>query len=190
MGFPSRRWLSFAPPAGSWQVNSSRNPCLYCKAGRGIYRSNAMKAIRVEEFGEPEVMRLVELPDLKASDGEIARPHSRGRGQSRGDVYPCGRLPPKAAIALYSRQRWRRSRCGNWSRCAWRQSGRAGVSFGLDFGNVCGVCPLRAGSGTSSSGGCNLRPGRCDWRALCHGLSGFVSPRRSARGRDRARSWG
>ena len=30
-----------------------------------------MKAIRVEEFGEPEVMQLVELPDLKASDNEI-----------------------------------------------------------------------------------------------------------------------
>ena len=30
-----------------------------------------MKAIRVEEFGEPEVMQLVELPDLKASDDEI-----------------------------------------------------------------------------------------------------------------------
>ncbi|MGC2576562.1 MAG: alcohol dehydrogenase catalytic domain-containing protein, partial [Terrimicrobiaceae bacterium] len=38
-----------------------------------------MKAIRVEEFGEPEVMQLVELPDLKASDGEIlVRIHAAG----------------------------------------------------------------------------------------------------------------
>jgi NADPH:quinone reductase len=38
-----------------------------------------MKAIRVEEFGEPEVMRLVELPDLKASDEAIlVRIHAAG----------------------------------------------------------------------------------------------------------------
>ena len=30
-----------------------------------------MKAIRVEEFGEPEVMQFVELPDLQISAGEI-----------------------------------------------------------------------------------------------------------------------
>jgi NADPH:quinone reductase len=30
-----------------------------------------MKAIRVHEFGNPEVMRLEEVPDLKAGPGEV-----------------------------------------------------------------------------------------------------------------------
>ncbi len=38
-----------------------------------------MKAIRVDEFGEPEVMRLVEQADLKASDEKIlVRLHAAG----------------------------------------------------------------------------------------------------------------
>src|SRR5262245_52874031 len=37
---------------------------------REIY-AGAMKAIRVERFGEPEVLKLVELPDLQISAGQI-----------------------------------------------------------------------------------------------------------------------
>jgi NADPH2:quinone reductase len=52
---------------------------LYCQTGRRNYPSHAMKAIRVEEFGEPEVMRLVELPDPKVSaDQVLVRIHAAG----------------------------------------------------------------------------------------------------------------
>jgi NADPH:quinone reductase len=38
-----------------------------------------MKAIRVEEFGEPDVMRLVERPDLEISGKQIlVRIHAAG----------------------------------------------------------------------------------------------------------------
>jgi NADPH:quinone reductase len=38
-----------------------------------------MKAIRVERFGEPEVMKLVEVPDLQVSEGQIlVRIHAAG----------------------------------------------------------------------------------------------------------------
>ena len=41
-----------------------------------------MKAIRVHEFGGPEVLRLEEVTTPKPSAGQVLVPHSCRRGQS------------------------------------------------------------------------------------------------------------
>ncbi len=56
-----------------------------------------MKAIRVEQFGEPEVMKLVEVPDLQPGPGEVLIRMHRDRlgapfsaDESRGQMGPGG----------------------------------------------------------------------------------------------------
>ena len=56
-----------------------------------------MKAIRVDEFGGPEVMRLVDMPDPQPGDGQVLV-HVHAAGVNPVDTYiragAYGRLPP------------------------------------------------------------------------------------------------
>ena len=64
-----------------------------------------MKAIRVQEFGGPEVLRLEEVPaSSRAGPGRGS--HPRRRRESRGYVYSRGHVRAKAFASLYARHGW------------------------------------------------------------------------------------
>lgn len=51
-----------------------------------------MKAIRVREFGGPEVLLLEDVPDPQAGPGQVVVRAPRRRRQSGGRLPPGGRL--------------------------------------------------------------------------------------------------
>ena len=63
-----------------------------------------MKAIRVEQFGEPEVMKFVEVPDLQISAGQILV-QIRAAGVNPVETYiRAGTYRSKTASSLHTRQ--------------------------------------------------------------------------------------
>jgi NADPH2:quinone reductase len=65
-----------------------------------------MKAIRVKEFGEPEVMKLVDLPQPRPGPGQVlVRIHAIGVNPV--DTYiRSGAHPQEPALPYTSRKRW------------------------------------------------------------------------------------
>ena len=60
-----------------------------------------MKAIRVKEFGGPEVLRLEEVPTPQPGPGAGARANARDRYQSGGDLHSRGNVRAIARVALH-----------------------------------------------------------------------------------------
>ena len=61
-----------------------------------------MKAIRVHEFGGPEVLKLDDVPDLKAAAGQVVvRVKAAGR-ESLRHLYAAGNLCHQAGTPLHA----------------------------------------------------------------------------------------
>ena len=81
-----------------------------------------MKAIRVHEFGGPEVMKLEEVPDLTAGPGQVVV-SVKAAGVNPADTYIAhGRLCSKAFAALYAGHGRGGDVCWPWVK-AWKTSG-------------------------------------------------------------------
>ena len=61
-----------------------------------------MRAIRVHEFGGPEVLHLEEVPDLKPGAGSACSPHSRGWREPRRHLHAHGNVHAETAASLHS----------------------------------------------------------------------------------------
>ena len=86
-----------------WQVFFACEAAQIATARREIYAC-AMKAIRVERFGEPEVMKFVEVPDLQISAGQILV-QIRAAGVNPVETYiRAGTLCSKTASSLHTRK--------------------------------------------------------------------------------------
>ena len=76
-----------------------------------------MKAIRVEQFGEPEVMQLVEVLDPQISAGQVlVQIHAAGVNPVETYIR-AGNLRTKTATALHAGHRWRRHRFSRRAGC-------------------------------------------------------------------------
>ena len=142
-----------------------------------------MKAIRVREFGPPEVMRLEDLPDLKAGPGQIVV-RIEAAGVNPVDSYVrTGTLCPKTRLALHSRIRWSRDHRIAWR---WREGpGRRGTGLCRrdSDGDLCRASGLRASPRPSTPREGVIRPGGGRRGSVRYGLSGPLSTgQSSARG--------
>ena len=67
-----------------------------------------MKAIRVKEFGGPEVLRLEEVPTLQPGPGQVlVRIHAIGINPVETYIR-AGTVRAIARVALHTGERWRR----------------------------------------------------------------------------------
>ena len=73
---------------------------LFIRGRRAYYSSLAMKAIVVEEFGGPEVLRLVDARPGRHRETD-SRSNSRRGGQPCGHLHPRRHLCSQTAAALY-----------------------------------------------------------------------------------------
>ncbi len=78
--------------------DNSRNPLRTRPASNSEAAGEAMKAIRIKEFGGPEVMKLEEVPDLKPGAGQVVV-RLRAIGVNPVDTYMrAGTYPRKPSL--------------------------------------------------------------------------------------------
>ena len=137
------------------------------KAMRGLSRHH--EAIRVDEFGEPEVMRLIELAEPKVADKQILV-----RIKAAG-VNPW-RLTFAAATTLGSRnclihrEAMARNRQRDWEHARYGPAWATCFSLRLDFGNLCGICGLCTGAGAPAARERDILSGSSR-NSVCDGIS-------------------
>ncbi len=144
-----------------------------------------MKAIRVHQFGGPEVLKLEEIPDPKPAARRSGRQGQRGRCQSRRRLYKDRDLRLQAEPSLHARngRRRRSHRCGGG--CEESEGGRSRLHGGVEERYVRRTGAVRRIHSASSAGKRQLRAGRGDWRALRNGVPRAIHSRPGEAGGDR-----
>ena len=136
------------------------------------YSSLAMKAIVVEEFGGPEVLRLVDVPDLVATGNRFSFEFTRG-GQPCGHLHPRRHLCSQTAAALHP------GSDGSGVVAAVGEEVES-VAIGqrvflrINVGDLCRTCRLRTGTGPRFARNRDILSGRRSRRALRDGVSSLV----------------